>query len=161
MSAMSSQINGDSIVCFAVCSGADHRKHQSFASLAFARGIHRWPVDSPHKGPVTRKCFHLMTSSCCNLVMDDVSLPQLTFCGRPHFLSLKISLYLSWCRYKGKADSNNVREHKVTKSVLVHIPYYLPHLTYWGPEQMAPFCRRHFQILISRMKCIAFWFKLH
>ena len=26
-------------------------------------GIHRWPVKSPHKGPVTRKCFHLMTSS--------------------------------------------------------------------------------------------------
>ena len=22
------------------------------------------PVNSPHKGPVTRKCFHLMTSSC-------------------------------------------------------------------------------------------------
>ena len=23
------------------------------------RGIHRWPVDSPHKGPVTRKKFPL------------------------------------------------------------------------------------------------------
>ena len=32
-------------------------------SLAFVRGIHRWPVKSPHKGPVTRKCLHLMTSS--------------------------------------------------------------------------------------------------
>ena len=30
----------------------------------FVRGIHRWPVDSPHKGPVTRKMFpYLMTSS--------------------------------------------------------------------------------------------------
>ena len=37
-----------------VCSGADQRKHQSTASLAFGRGIHRWPVDSPRKGPVTR-----------------------------------------------------------------------------------------------------------
>ena len=37
--------------------GADHRKHQSSASLAFVRGIHRWPVNSPHKGPVTRKMF--------------------------------------------------------------------------------------------------------
>ena len=26
-------------------------------SLAFVRGIHRWPVDSPHKGLVTRKIF--------------------------------------------------------------------------------------------------------
>ena len=24
---------------------------------AFARGIHRWPVNSPHKGPVTQKMF--------------------------------------------------------------------------------------------------------
>ena len=26
-------------------------------------GIHRWPVNFPHKGPVTRNCFHLVTSS--------------------------------------------------------------------------------------------------
>ena len=32
-------------------------KHRSSASLAFVRGIHRWPVNSPHKGPVTRKMF--------------------------------------------------------------------------------------------------------
>ena len=40
-----------------ICSGEDQRRHQSSASLAFARGIHRWPVNSPHKGPVTRKRF--------------------------------------------------------------------------------------------------------
>ena len=40
-----------------IYSGADQRKHQSSASLAFVRGIHRWPVNSPHKGPVTRKMF--------------------------------------------------------------------------------------------------------
>ena len=40
-----------------VCSGADHRKHRSSTSLAFVRGIHRWPVNSPHKGTVTRKMF--------------------------------------------------------------------------------------------------------
>ena len=44
-------------------SGADQRKHQRSASLAFVTEIHRWPVKSPHKGPVTRKCFHLLTSS--------------------------------------------------------------------------------------------------
>ena len=57
MSAMATQIAGVSIVCAAVCSGADQRKHQSSASLAFVRGIHRWPMDSPYKGPVTRKIF--------------------------------------------------------------------------------------------------------
>ena len=40
-----------------VYSGPDQRKHQSSASLAFVRGIHRWPVNSPHKWPVTRTMF--------------------------------------------------------------------------------------------------------
>ena len=40
-----------------VYSGADQRKHQSSASLTFVRGILRRPVNSPHKGPVTRKMF--------------------------------------------------------------------------------------------------------
>ena len=57
MSTTASQITCVSIVCTNFCSGADQRKHQSSASLAFVRGIHRWPVDSPHKGPVTRKMF--------------------------------------------------------------------------------------------------------
>ena len=64
MSPMASQITGVSIVGSTVCSCADQRKHRSFASLAFVRGIHRWPIDSPHKGPVTRNFFQLMTSSC-------------------------------------------------------------------------------------------------
>ena len=38
-----------------VCSDADQRKHQSSASLAFVWGNHRWPVNSQHKCPVTRK----------------------------------------------------------------------------------------------------------
>ena len=57
MSAMASLITGVSIVNSTVCSDADQRKHQSSASLAFVRGIHRWPVNSPHKGQVTRKMF--------------------------------------------------------------------------------------------------------
>ena len=32
-------------------------KNQSSVSLAFVRGIHRSPVNSPHKGPVTRIIF--------------------------------------------------------------------------------------------------------
>ena len=63
MGAIKSQITGVSVVCSTVCSGADQRKHQRSAWLAFVRGILRWLVDSPHKGPVTRKCFHLMSLS--------------------------------------------------------------------------------------------------
>ena len=57
MSAMVSQMTRLTIVYSTVYSGADQRKHQRFASLAFMRGIHRWPVNSPHKGPVTQKIF--------------------------------------------------------------------------------------------------------
>ena len=42
------------IVCSTFCSGADQRKHQSSASLAFVRGIPWGSVDSPQKGPATR-----------------------------------------------------------------------------------------------------------
>ena len=57
MRAMASQITSLTIVYSAVYSCVDQRKHQSSASLAFVRGIHRWPVNSPRKRPVTRKMF--------------------------------------------------------------------------------------------------------
>ena len=57
MSTMASQITSLAIVYWTVHSGTDERKHPSSASLAFVRGIHRWPVNSPHKWPVTRKMF--------------------------------------------------------------------------------------------------------
>ena len=57
MTAMASQITNLTIDYSSVYSSADQRKYQSSASLAFVRGIHRWPVNSPHKGPVTREMF--------------------------------------------------------------------------------------------------------
>ena len=57
ISAMAPQITSHTIVYSTVYSGADQRKHQSSASLAFVQGIHRWPVNSPHKRPVRRKMF--------------------------------------------------------------------------------------------------------
>ena len=67
MGTMASQITSLTIVHSIVYSGADQRKHQNSASLAFVRGIHRWPVNSPHKEPVTRKMFPF----------DDVIMPNL------------------------------------------------------------------------------------
>ena len=57
MSTIASQITSLAIVYSTVYSGAFQRKHQSSASLAFVWGIHRGPVNSPHKRPVTRKMF--------------------------------------------------------------------------------------------------------
>ena len=55
--AMASQITSLTIVYSTIYSGLNQRKHQSSASLAFVWGIHRWTVNSPCKGPVTRKMF--------------------------------------------------------------------------------------------------------
>ena len=66
---IASQIISLTIVYSVVYSGADQRKHQSTASLAFVWGIHRGPVNSPHKWPVTRKMFPfddvIMANICC------------------------------------------------------------------------------------------------
>ena len=55
MAAIASQITSLTIVYSTVDSDADQREHQSSASLAFLWGIHRGPVNFPHKWPVTRK----------------------------------------------------------------------------------------------------------
>ena len=57
MGTMASQMTSFAIVYSTIYWGTDQWKHQSFASLAFVRGIHRWPVNSPHKEPVTWKMF--------------------------------------------------------------------------------------------------------
>ena len=71
MGAMASRITSLKVVFATVSSDADQGKHQSSASLAFVRGIHRGPVNSPHKWLVTRKMFPV----------DDVIMARLTEAG--------------------------------------------------------------------------------
>ena len=66
MGTMASQITSLTIVYSTVHSGADQRKHQSFASLAFVRGIHWWPMNPRTNHQKCGKCFHFMTSSWCS-----------------------------------------------------------------------------------------------
>ena len=70
MSVITSEITGISIVYSTVCWGADQTEHQSSTSLVFVNGIHRWPVDSPHKEQVTGKMFPfddiIMDTLYCN-----------------------------------------------------------------------------------------------
>ena len=57
--------------------GPTSKKHQSPRYWPFVRGIHRWPVNSPHKGPVTlKKSFHLMTSSWNMYMTNLFSIPE-------------------------------------------------------------------------------------
>ena len=69
MGTMASQVTSLTIVYSTVYSGADQRKYLSSASLAFVRGIHRGPVNSPRKCPVTRKMFPLddVNMRCVNI----------------------------------------------------------------------------------------------
>ena len=57
ISVIASQITSLTIVYSTIYSCADQRKHQRSASLAFVRGISRWPANSTHKGPITQKMF--------------------------------------------------------------------------------------------------------
>ena len=89
ISAMASQITTITSVYSNVYSDADQSKHQSSASLASVRGIHRLTVNSPHKGPVTRKMFPF----------DDVIMMIWTV--RPdHFWFPTFWNVLKGCKYK-------------------------------------------------------------
>ena len=57
MGTIAYQITSLTIVYRTVYSDANQSEHQSSASLAFVRGIHRGPVNFPHKWPVTRNMF--------------------------------------------------------------------------------------------------------
>ena len=57
MGAVASQITSLTIVYSTVYSDADQSEQQSSALLAFVLWIHRGPVNSTHKWPVTRKMF--------------------------------------------------------------------------------------------------------
>ena len=73
MGVMASQITSLTIVYSTVYSGADQRKDQSPVSLAFVQGIHRGPVNSLHKWPVTWKMFPF----------DDVIMGRRVKCNHP------------------------------------------------------------------------------
>ena len=66
MSAVASQITILTIVYSTVYSGADQRKHQSFASLAFVRGIHRRSVKiCSENGFYVFRIFHVCWNYVC------------------------------------------------------------------------------------------------
>ena len=133
MGAIESQITGVSIVCLTVCSGVDQRNHQSSASLAFVRGIHRWPVDSPHKGPMTRKMFPF----------DDVimHLPSLMYSSWPSYKSTCTALTRigtswlgscinqhNWMELPSENDSNVVT---VVNKIIIKFMVVTIHLSHY------------------------------
>ena len=73
--------------------GRRSKKHQSSASLAFVRGIHRGPVNSPHKWPVTRKMFSF----------DDVIMRKALIAG----MSSQVKYFIDRFKATGPYKHNN------------------------------------------------------
>ena len=81
MGAIASQIPSLTIVFSTVYLDTDQRKHQSSSSLAFVRGIHRRPVNSPQKWPVTRKMFPFDDVIMCTMYFRTLA-PATGICRR-------------------------------------------------------------------------------
>ena len=123
------------------------KKTSNSTSLAFVWVIHRGPVNSPHKWPVTRKCFHLMTPSCSFTSPGDDALDLLTFSSykKPQEL-LKWITNLS-DRYTHKAvtcKGNNIHRCFVRYMLLNSLRTF-PCVTWWEcfriPVSLPCFCR--------------------
>ena len=89
MSVMVTKTTRVLIVYSTVCSVIDQRRQQSFASLAFVGGIHRWLVNFPHKGPVTQK-----------LLPFDVVIMMQFFSS----INEKLICWFSWPRFKQRCN---------------------------------------------------------
>ena len=102
---MASQIISLMSVNSTVYSDVDQRKHQSSASLAFVRGIHRWPVNPPNKGPVTRKIFpfdDVIVWSYCSIAISHWYIPW----NMNRLLRCLVSLCLCYKRLDSFAMEN-------------------------------------------------------
>ena len=64
---------------------------QRFASLAFVRWIHRWPMDSPHKGSAKRKVFPRYDVNISTRLYH-------VFMSWRHYFAMPLSYIPSWMR---------------------------------------------------------------
>ena len=104
MTTMASQITSLTVVYSTIYSDPDQRKHESSASLAFVWGIHRDRWIHRTKGQLRGKCFHLMTSSWCTVIM-------------PHMLfSFGITNWNDWFTCFRQIKIETVKEHRQYKN---------------------------------------------
>ena len=113
MGAIASEISSLTIVYSTVYSDADQRKHQSSASLIFVRGIHRGPVNSPHKWPVTRKMFPfddvIMLSSGQDSHFSDAILVTSHYLNQYWLRCMKL-YNVSWLQWDTLIEFNNGKQ---------------------------------------------------
>ena len=111
-------------------------KHQSSASLAFVRGIHRWPVDTLHKGSVTRKMFPFDYA----IMWCIYSYFQVCFMGVGPIVRLLRFQYIdTWKSTDTKKQKQNKNKNKETKqnnkALTISISYLDDcNLSVWWPR---------------------------
>ena len=140
MGAMAYKITSLTIVYSIVYSDVDQRKHQSSASLAFVWGIHRRPVNSPQKGPVTRKMFPfddviMANQFLCHVINWNTII---FFIFEVLFCELLKHQYISWAKWYlcyakfGMCHALNTTEKMEPAERHVWVKYILPHPWYPG-----------------------------
>ena len=130
MGTMAFQITSLTIVYSSVYSGADQSKHQSSASLAFMRGIHRSPVNSPRKWPVTRKIFPFD-----DVIMDRLSVVcSILFIDSIHrFAHVKFMYLHLWYQYNITHLVVHIRGTTTIQQFWASTLNQLSELSYWKP----------------------------
>ena len=126
MGAMSSQITSLTIVYSIVYSGTVQRKYQSSASLAFVWGIHRGPVNSPHKGPVMREMFPF----------DDVIMITDIFC---RFWFMLYHAYIRCSHWHGELRPTKASDAELWCFFYLRLNKRLSKIS-WGWWSEAPSC---------------------
>ena len=132
-------------------SGANQRKHQSFASLAFVWWIHRSMVNSPHKGPMTRKMFPF----------DDVIMYDIASTSKVPIDNNDLFGWIEWClliikkvwiiNSQRKFVDNNLALYSVLYLVVAGINYAGSLITKFGPINRQ---NQHFKAKLSRFSVI-------
>ena len=133
MTMLASQITSLAVVYSIVYSGVNQRKHQSSASLAFVREIHRGPVNFPHKWPVTRKMFPFD-----DVIMEHVSLKKWCIVG--------YGSGALWTLYGGSIGPDNSSfNHTATCLIFLNSSPPGQNIRYYGSRHF----QLHFQISLK------------
>ena len=141
MGAIASQNTSLAVIYSTIYTDADQRKHQSSASLAFVREIHRRQVNLSHKSPVTRKMFPF----------DDVIMFRWHICNLGKYFL-----------YQEKIGVNaNKRLTDVCISSDSHLMNPVATLTHWGRHNKAPIFQVTCLIALSWMKTYKFRLRIH
>ena len=133
-----------------VYSCADQRKHQSSASLAFVREIHRRPVNSRTKGQERGKCFHLMTSSWNDSNCICVGLVDGWAAWWPTSVR-NLAAVVLWRECYGGSYPGGRLNIKVSS-----YQYRDPHVNVEAETKWTTFRRRHFETYFLQWKCLNF-----